>query len=371
MRKTSEHAATWLTSEVWPLWLEHGVDWKNRAFHEYLDTQTLSCDASFRRLRVATRQVYSFARAAELGMPRAQEAVALGLDFLGRYALQDNGGYSQRFDLAGKVIDPTQCLYDQAFTLLAFAITGRRRQALSLIEFIESHFRHPENGYIESLGRRLQRRHDSHMHLLESCLMAAKRFGDSIYSDVAERIVRLFVTRFFQQPDGALPEIFDQRLRPTRTGGRYAVEPGHHCEWAWLIALYSSAVEAPERLLEPLAEIGEALMRFTDRHGTSRERGTIYDAVWNDGSTHMASSRLWPQTERLKAEALRRAATERRVRHAYTALAVHIDCAPPGLWREHLASDGSWKKEPAPASSLYHLTCGILEANAAIKANGW
>jgi mannose-6-phosphate isomerase len=70
----------------------------------------------------------------------------------------------------------------------------------------------------------------------------------------------------------------------------------------------------------------------------------------------LPGARLWPQTERLKADALEdRAAPEARA-----ALAAYL--RPDGLWHERRLPDGGFSQEPAPASSLYHLTCGILEA---------
>ena len=102
----------WLKDHAWPLWLEHGVDWRRRAFHEHLDPASLRCRAEFRRLRVAARQTYVFSRAAHYGVPRAKEAVALGLDFLRGPARLADGGYACRFDLDNRPVDLTRDLYD-------------------------------------------------------------------------------------------------------------------------------------------------------------------------------------------------------------------------------------------------------------------
>src|SRR5262249_52136341 len=110
----------WLTDLAWPLWLEHGVDWQRRAFHEHLDS-SLQCRAPIRRLRVAARQTYVFSKAARYGVPGAKEAVALGLDFLRGPARLPEGGFAWRFDLHNRPIDSTRDLYDHAFVLLAFA----------------------------------------------------------------------------------------------------------------------------------------------------------------------------------------------------------------------------------------------------------
>src|SRR3984885_11529395 len=113
--------ARWLEDHAWPLWLEHGIDWKRRAFHEHLDLASLGCHAEFRRLRVAARQTYVFSKAAGHGVPRAREAVVLGLDFLRGPARLPEGGFAWRFDLDNRPIDRTRDLYDHAFVLLAFA----------------------------------------------------------------------------------------------------------------------------------------------------------------------------------------------------------------------------------------------------------
>src|SRR6202790_4420095 len=133
----------WLKDHAWPLWLEHGVDWQRRAFHENLDPASLRCGAEFRPLRVAARQTYVFSKAARYGVRRAEEAVALGLEFLHGPARLAEGGFAWRFDLDNRPIDLTRDLYDHAFVLLAFAaaasVTGpnsTRQDALAVLEFI-------------------------------------------------------------------------------------------------------------------------------------------------------------------------------------------------------------------------------------------
>ena len=90
--------------------------------------------------------------------------------------------------------------------------------------------------------------------------------------------------------------------------------------------------------------------------------------MWSDGAVKDAGFRLWPQTERLKVEALRPDRTPARQAEALAALARHVTGAPPGLWFERLDPSGRPLDEPAPASSLYHLTAGILVARAAKPA---
>ena len=42
---------------------------------------------------------------------------------------------------------------------------------------------------------------------------------------------------------------------------------------------------------------------------------------------------------------------------AYAGLAKYFDTPARGAWRDKLKADGSWIEEPAPGSSMYHITC--------------
>jgi mannose/cellobiose epimerase-like protein (N-acyl-D-glucosamine 2-epimerase family) len=364
-REAAESAHRWLIEGAWPLWLENGVDWKRGAFHECLDLHSLSCNAGFHRLRVAARQIYVFARAAALGCPGANDAVALGLRFLKRSALQENGGYAQRFDLAGAVLDPSISTYDHAFVLLAYATVGLRDEALALTNFLDRHCRHPLGGYVESLPPKLPRQQNSHLHLYEAFLAAARRFREAIFLDRAVELRRLFLKKLLQPDEGVLPEDFDDNLTPERVEGLYRAEPGHHCEWFWLLAQHSRFLPAGSSSHEKEAT-SDALMAFVRRYGIHPFGGYVLDEVWSDGTASRESSRLWPQAELIKAECARAIPSPVAVAAAYGALNRHLDPAPRGLWRERLRSDGSWIPGPAPASSLYHLTGAILEGSDAI-----
>jgi mannose-6-phosphate isomerase len=346
----------WLAGAAWPLWLARGVDWNARAFHESLTLEDHRCDAGFRRLRVVARQVYVFSEAHRRGLPRAAEAVELGIDFLRRRAALPGGGYAWRFGLDGRVADARIDLYDQAFVLLALAAATAvlpaaplRALALALDTMIETRMAHPAGGYRESLPPALPRRQNPHMHLLEARLAAAEAFGEAQFLDHATPLVMLFRQRFLH--DGRLAEFFDEDLRPVPPHG---VEPGHHCEWIWLLhrhARLCGTAPPPEAAL---------LQGFVDRHAVLPESGALMDGVAPDGAPLNTSARLWPQTERLKAEACRAVGDPARQGAAARALAAYL--RPDGLWHERRLPDGSLSGEPAPASSLYHLTCGILEA---------
>src|SRR6266436_226552 len=221
----------WLKDHAWPLWLEHGVDWRRRAFHENLDPASLQCRAPFRRLRVAARQTYVFSKAARYGVPRAKEAVVLGLDFLQGPARLPDGGFAWRFDLDNRPIDGTRDLYDHAFVLLAFSAAAEvvgadrvRADAVALVDHIAARFAHPDGGYRDSIPPTQLRLQNPHMHLFEALLAASDAFGDERFFNCASDLAALFIARLFQAREGALPESFDEALAPFGEAGRFLAE---------------------------------------------------------------------------------------------------------------------------------------------------
>jgi mannose-6-phosphate isomerase len=353
----------WLRQSAWPCWLANGIDRARGGFYEALDLRTHACTAPFRRLRVVARQIYVFSQAHRAGVAGAAEAVRLGLAFLADHAVHEDGGYAWRFDLHHRPIDRTRDLYDHAFILLALSsattVAGAdtlRPQARALLDWLTVAFRHDQGGYLESLPPALPRRQNPHMHLLEALLAAHHAFGDAIYLAPAEELLALFADRLFDRSSGALPEYFDDALNPLRQGGHFSVEPGHHCEWVWLL----HEAQAIGGARADLAELSRQLMQFVDMFGIDPVHGGLFDTVRCDGTRDSAGSRLWPQTERLKAEFLRPDPTPVRQLQAARVLAGYL--RPDGLWHERRGADGVLSDEPAPASSLYHLTAAILVA---------
>jgi mannose/cellobiose epimerase-like protein (N-acyl-D-glucosamine 2-epimerase family) len=364
----------WLTDQAWPLWLEHGVDWQRSAFHEHLDPASLRCAASFRRLRVAARQTYVFSKAARHHIPHAKEAVALGLDFLQGPARLPDGGFAWRFDLDNQQIDPTLDLYDHAFVLLAFSAAAEvvgaecvRADAVALVDHIAVRFAHPQGGYRGSIPDAQLRLQNPHMHLFEALLAASDAFGGERFFNCARELAALFIDRLFQAREGALPESFDEALAPFGETGRFLAEPGHHYEWIWLLHRYKAVAAAMGVATDSNLQLAaDSLFEFAERHGVNRSSGLVVNRLWSDGTVSDGGFRLWPQTERLKAVALRR---PDRVPAAFDALKRHFAGARPGLWIERIDASGRAIAEPAPATSLYHLTAAFTD-NAVLRQNG-
>jgi mannose-6-phosphate isomerase len=366
MRSSNFNGSRWLTDHAWPLWLERGVDWQRGAFNEHLDPASLQCHAPFRRLRVAARQTYVFCKAARYHIPHAKEAVALGLNFLQGPAQLPDGGFAWRFDLENQPIDETLDLYDHAFVLLAFSAAAEvvgadrvRTDAVALVDHIAARFAHPDGGYRDSIPPTQLRLQNPHMHLFEALLAASDAFGGEPFFNYASELAALFVARFFQAREGALPECFDETLAPHREAGRFLAEPGHHYEWVWLLHQYETAAAARGVAVAPaLKSAADSLFEFAERHGVNPSSGLVVNRLWSDGTVSDGGFRLWPQTERLKAVARRR---PDRVPAAIEALKSHFAGVRPGLWIERMDVTGHAIAEPAPATSLYHLTAAFTD----------
>lgn len=352
---------TWLTTRAWPLWLEYGVDRKAGAFNESLTLKEYRSTASFRRLRVLTRQIYVFSKAAEHGLAGAADTVEMGLTFLLGRARHPDGGYAWRFDLDGNVIDDRRDLYDHAFALLALASSNKllpshncHEEARSLSEFISTRLRHQQAGFVESLPASLPRRQNPHMHLLEAYLTAAESFGDALFLDRASELIDLFAEHLLDKKTGTLPEYFSDALLVETTENRHVWEPGHHCEWIWLLSWYER-LTGPSHRLENAQDL---LWHSVKNHGAIDDDPTLIDEVWSNGDVKKGTARLWPQTERLKSSlAIRHKSPGERAR-AEAVLKSWL--RPDGTWHERRDAEGHLTMEPIPASSLYHLTCGIL-----------
>jgi mannose-6-phosphate isomerase len=352
----------WLLHRAIPLWLAHGIDHAAGGFHEALAPDTYACDAPFRRLRVVTRQITVFSHAHRHGVPHAAEAVERGIDFLARYAAQPEGGYAWRFDLANRAIDTTRDFYDHAFVLLALAEAAAilppaplRARALTLLAFIDRHMRHPQAGYVESLPPALPRRQNPHMHFLEALLAAHDAFHDAIFLDRARDIIDLFLHRLCHADRGAVPEFFTDALAAEQENGVFLTEPGHHCEWAALLHHFTRRA-GPDHRCKAAAT---RLLGFAYTFGVHPATGDLIDSVASDGTPIARTARLWPQTERLRAAHLPDQPDARKPQ-AIASVAAYL--RPDGLWHERRDDTGNFLPGPSPASSLYHLTTGILAA---------
>ena len=359
----------WLLREALPFWAEHGVDRLSGGFVEQLSLDGGNPNVDFKRTRVTARQIYVFSHAALLGFSGGAEIARHGFDFLTRNAwLGDAGGWARRLSRTGEVLDPAPDLYDLAFVLFALGwyerATGSgeaRMWSLRTLEFIDRQMRHPSGlGFLEQKPQQGPRLQNPHMHLLEAALCNLEAFGDDRFRVLADEIVELFREHFFDAATGTLGEYFDDRLNRIGDETGRQIEPGHHFEWAWILAWYQRLSGRDMRaVIRPLVE-------FAERYGVDRRSGATFALVRDDGVALDKSERVWPATERIQAavamfELEGRDPSTVFMQSAARLLRYHLAHTPSGTWIDVFAPDGTVRVDKIPASTLYHLMIAFTE----------
>jgi mannose/cellobiose epimerase-like protein (N-acyl-D-glucosamine 2-epimerase family) len=364
-----EPVRDWLRDAALPLWAGAGYDRAAGGFVERLRWDGSPDLEAPKRVRVQARQIYVFAHAGLTGLAPTGPALAeAGWDHLTRHACP-NGvehGFAHLLARDGRVLDATRDTYDHAFVLFALAwlyrVTGREdvRAAMVAVDgFVDAALRHPGGqGFAVDASGAGGLEQNPHMHLLEASLAAFEATGDDRFLRRADALHRLFRERMFDDQRGVLREHFDAGWQPLPGRGD-RVEPGHQCEWVWLLAWYARLTGTP------LAPEAERLAAFVGRHGRPDGR-LLCDALAADGRVLAPATRLWPQTEAIKAgialAEARGAAPGAEVDAAVAALfATFLDQPVRGAWTDWREADGLPRVDTIPASSLYHLFLALSE----------
>ena len=143
-----------------PLWSTEGWDATTGGFVDRLDPDGRADRLAPRGVLVQARQIYCFAKAAQMGWyPEGREIALKGLDYLLTKAKSPDGrpGFVHILAPDGAVLDPRRDTYDHAFVLLALASVyalDRDAQVRAEIDALLSFPRHA----IALAARRLSRR---------------------------------------------------------------------------------------------------------------------------------------------------------------------------------------------------------------------
>ncbi|MEZ5476385.1 MAG: AGE family epimerase/isomerase [Thiolinea sp.] len=350
-----------------PLWSEEGWDGKTGGFVDRLDADGRADRLAARRTMVQARQIYCFAKAAQMGWYADGKTIALkGLDHLLCKAKAPDGqpGFVHKLDEDGTVLDPRRDTYDHAFVLLALATVyslDRDAQVRSEIDaalsFVDHRLRSPHGGFAEGFPATLPRRQNPQMHLFEAMIALFDATHDFAFQQRAGEFFSLFMAHLYDKQQQALGEYFEEdwsRIEPV------VVEPGHQAEWAWLLRLNASPVVRPR--------VREA-SSLPARCGIRTLRQAVLSMPETPPATSMCTylRRLWPQTEIAKAWIAQAEFPGEgrggRKGNALARLERHYLRHPvAGGWYDQFDRYGNSLIATIPASSFYHVLCAVTEA---------
>ncbi|MBL8691407.1 MAG: AGE family epimerase/isomerase [Rhodospirillaceae bacterium] len=366
-------ARDWLFDKHLPIWRTHGWDARHGGFHERLNQDLKPVELGYKRLLVQCRQLYCYSHACILGHRGDNERAAReGYAFLMRtYRDKRNGGWFFTVTPDGQKLDGRKDFYGHAFVLFALGYYHRATKdvtaltaAEDTLEVIKLKLHDGRAGGFHVAadeawnilpGPHLQ---NPHMHLLEGLLSLDEAAPAPIYREGGNKIVDLFLSKFF---DGTtLGEYFGADWSPDPQRG-HIVEPGHHFEWAWLLERFARRFDRPDA-----QGVADKLFDFARAHGLDAQYGGVYDEVDRYGRVMNDRKRIWPLTECLKAYAQRPHLKLELIRHARFLFDRYLK--EDGRWNEHLDRRLNVVNPAMPGSTGYHLQLGILEAVPALEA---
>jgi mannose-6-phosphate isomerase len=351
-----------------PLWSTEGWDQSTGGFVERLGIDGRADRTAPRRVRVQARQIYCFAKAAQLGWyPEGAEIARKGLDYLLAKAKSPDGrpGFVHLLAPDGAVLNPLRDTYDHAFVLLALAALYQlngdaqvRAEIDSLMQFFDTVLRSPDGGYSEGVPATLPRRQNPQMHVFEALIATFDATHDQSFQARAGELFGLFVANLYDGEKQVLGEYFEQdwsRIEPV------CVEPGHQAEWVWLLKGFERITGCPTG--RHRGQLLASALRYRDP-----ATGMLVDEGDADGNIRKSTRRCWPQTEIAKAWIAQAEAGEAGAaddaRAALQCLHQHYLMHPvAGGWYDQFDAQGRSLVDTIPASSFYHILCAIAEAD--------
>ncbi|MBB6486714.1 AGE family epimerase/isomerase [Rhizobium lusitanum] len=357
-----------LVDELLPFWSTEGRH-RNGCFVEHLDMRGAAVDPGFTRVRVQARQIYVFSHAAHHGIFGSNEVGIKSADFLIKSAwLGAERGWAKLISQRGEVLDDTSDLYDISFAIFALAWAYRINRdqryltvALQTVDFLRREMQHPLGGFWNDAQRSFPRQQNPHMHLIEAMNAWGEVSRDERFYRLAAEIIDLFQSRLVDSNTGALGEFFQDDWSPLDGPHGDIVEPGHQFEWAWIIGHYGRIFG------DPKPDLMRKLIAFAMKYGFREEKGHTIDQVNRNGAEISPNTRLWPQTETIKAcVAAREFLGENRdliiAKVTNTIFSRFFSPAPIRAgWIDHYDRDGKPLVDKIPSSSLYHVVLAFLE----------
>jgi mannose-6-phosphate isomerase len=218
----------------------------------------------------------------------------------------------------GVSLDEAARSYDQTFVILGLVTLNKLTHDPAIDVLVEecwaalqSALTDPATGLLlnDDIGHQLNPAQNPHMHLYEACLQAYRMTNVQLWLDRAASVRAIGLQHFMDTDSGSITEFLTPDLQRLAGDDGLRREIGHQCEWAWLL-LEEADLAGNEALKVPAIQ----LLDFADRFGYAQDgllAGAAFDAVRNDGQCMENSFLMWPQTEAIKAYALRHTAGDK------------------------------------------------------------
>jgi mannose/cellobiose epimerase-like protein (N-acyl-D-glucosamine 2-epimerase family) len=366
-----DHLKAEFIDKMLPKWAATAFDAKQGQFMECLQLDGSPDQSQVVRTRTAARLIYVYAHASVLGVapPGSLQMAERAFANLHQVAWRSGAkpGYIRAFNRATELsIDPVRDLYDNACVLLALSwlltATGKslyRQQIAATIGAIDQTLKNPYGGWAEDSLGTLPRRQNPHMHYFEASMALCENHRSASSMKREAEIFTLFRSRFFAGEVGPLFENFGPRWEVDDLYGSGRLEPGHMCEWVWLLGRHAALTDTKQD------KLCDDLLNTALTIGRIRNSPFLMDQATVGGAPLAQTRRLWPQVEMLKALLTQsKSQGDDRYLHKAEALAAamhktYFHKAPEGCWHDMLDLNNTSIGKTIPASSLYHLWSAV------------
>lgn len=370
---------SWFGDDFLPGWTLRARDPESIGFFDLLDEAGQPMQPERRTILAQARLLFTFSHLALMSdNPAYHRAARIARAAIPAFR-KAPGLYRRAINASGEPTDdPVDDLafsYDLSFVILGLSAWGRLTQDDNVTSeldacwsMVETVLTDPATGLmlehdgIEDPASALSpnRAQNPHMHLYEAALQTFEMTGTPIWLERAARMRAKGLEYFLDSDSGTITEFIapDLSVLPGRDGARREI--GHQCEWAWLLFREVELSGDPSQ-----REVAMRMLGFADRHGFSEGgfmHGAAFDAVSADVSWREDRFLLWPQTEAIKAYAVR--ATEGDNGEKAQALALLIFrrfFAGRAAFANQLDSKGRALWPDALSRLLYHLVLALTE----------
>jgi mannose/cellobiose epimerase-like protein (N-acyl-D-glucosamine 2-epimerase family) len=227
-----------------------------------------------------------------------------------------------------------------------------KTRAKDLLRYLNSERKAPHGGYTEIKAGQIVFQSNPHMHLFEAALAWLKIDTDADWKKLSQDLFDLCRSQFVANEAKVICEYFDEAWQPLRENGRFIFEPGHQFEWAWLMLQYESISGTK------VGSLGYDLYERGEKYGV-KPTGETVDEVWSDFTIKKATSRFWPQSERVKAAL--DVGSSHGADQALNVLMKYLKTPIKGVWYDTLSESGQFNDQAPKASSLYHIINAMSE----------